>query len=40
MTISFSLRLKVRCEVRYVFLAYCWVIVEPPWLMLPPLRSV
>ena len=30
-TASFILRTTLRSEVRYTFLTYCCVIVEPPW---------
>src|SRR5690606_39374792 len=39
-TASLILRTLLRSEVRYAFLTYCWVIVEPPWrLWLVPRRS-
>ncbi len=39
MTISFSLRVKDRSDERYAFLAYCWVMVEPPCVISWPRTS-
>ena len=40
MKTSFTLRVYVRSEVRKAFLAYCWVMVEPPCWTFPPPRTL